>query len=142
MILGVVWVTSVDKSVVKMRFAMRSGIEMTVELKREYEETKKEGWEKGTWEEGRQRVPMWRFGRESWNPGWGSTTPWSSTMPHSSQLPSPQLHLTRISIFSPFLSTQTHLRIGNFRRMWCVMCDVVTRETRFIFPPKLTQGKL
>lgn len=51
-----------------------------------------------TCEEGRQRVPISRLGRESWKPGCGSTTPCNSTIPHSSQLASPQLHRTRICI--------------------------------------------
>lgn len=86
-----------------------------------------------TWEEGRQRVPISRFGRESWNAGCGSTTPWSSTMPHSSQLPSPQLHLTRICISNslPFFSLLLNRVVGMWRTAFIGGCLLAQNSLAF-----------
>lgn len=102
-----------------------------------------------TWEEGRQRVPIWRLARESWKPGCGSTTPCSSTMPHSTQFPSSQLHCIRICIFFLSFSTSdryTHKLIYSnvfwcqrfllFPRSYVLRFPYLTMEIRvFIFKP-------
>ena len=89
--------------------------------------------EKGrTWEEGRQRVPIWRFGRESWNPGCGSTTPCSSMTPHSSQFPSPQLQRTRICIFSLAFSLYGIQRLN--RENWEFYCVCAFAAKSLSFP--------